>query len=135
LRAIQKAFFSDAASEPQSPINPMSGALPGLVQAPLVLEGAGAGALPGDGFAANELAQAGSSRGGSHASQTIAHSFKEMPGRSRPFGEISVPERVGAALLIAMTLLIGIYPRLLLDWIEPAIRSPLLEQVLKAGDR
>ncbi len=38
---------------------------------------------------------------------------------------ISIPERVGAALLIAATLAVGLYPRLLLDFIEPALRSPL----------
>jgi NADH-quinone oxidoreductase subunit M len=38
---------------------------------------------------------------------------------------ISTPERIGAALLIAATLLIGLYPRLLLDLIVPALDGPL----------
>jgi NADH-quinone oxidoreductase subunit M len=42
---------------------------------------------------------------------------------------ISVPERLGAALLIATTLLIGLYPRLLLDLIVPALSSPLFDAV------
>lgn len=46
---------------------------------------------------------------------------------------ISVPERCGALLLIALTLVIGVYPRLLLDWIVPAFSSPLFDGVRKAG--
>jgi NADH-quinone oxidoreductase subunit M len=38
---------------------------------------------------------------------------------------ISTPERIGAAVLIAATLLIGLYPRLLLDLIVPALDGPL----------
>jgi NADH-quinone oxidoreductase subunit M len=45
---------------------------------------------------------------------------------------ISVPERIGAALLIATTLVIGLYPRLLLDLIVPALNSPLFEAMRKA---
>jgi NADH-quinone oxidoreductase subunit M len=51
------------------------------------------------------------------------------------FDDISVPERIGAALLIATTVLIGLYPRLLLDWIVPALDSPLFEKMLKGGGR
>jgi NADH-quinone oxidoreductase subunit M len=46
---------------------------------------------------------------------------------------ITVPERIGAALLIAITLLIGLYPRLLLDLIVPALSSPLMSNVLRGG--
>jgi NADH-quinone oxidoreductase subunit M len=46
---------------------------------------------------------------------------------------ISVPERIGAAILIAITLFIGLYPRLLLDLIVPAINSPLMSKVMKEG--
>jgi NADH-quinone oxidoreductase subunit M len=48
---------------------------------------------------------------------------------------ITVPERIGAAILIAITLLIGLYPRLLLDLIVPALSSPLMSNVLKGGGR
>ncbi|MFM1769683.1 MAG: dehydrogenase subunit [Verrucomicrobiota bacterium] len=47
--------------------------------------------------------------------------------------DITVPERVGAVLLMATTLLIGLYPRLLLDLIVPALQTPLFEKVLQAG--
>jgi NADH-quinone oxidoreductase subunit M len=42
---------------------------------------------------------------------------------------ISIPERIGAAILIAATVIIGLYPRLLLDLIVPALQSPLFEQL------
>jgi len=44
---------------------------------------------------------------------------------------ISAPERLGAAILIAITLLIGLQPRLLLDLIIPALASPLFGNLLK----
>jgi NADH-quinone oxidoreductase subunit M len=46
---------------------------------------------------------------------------------------ISVTERVGAALLIAATFIVGVYPRLLLDVIVPAFGSPLFEALRKGG--
>ena len=46
---------------------------------------------------------------------------------------ISVPERFGAALLIATSLLIGLYPRLLLDLIVPSFNSSLFDGLRKAG--
>jgi NADH-quinone oxidoreductase subunit M len=46
---------------------------------------------------------------------------------------ISIPERFGAAILIACTLVIGLYPRLLLDLIIPSFQTPLFEKLLKGG--
>jgi NADH-quinone oxidoreductase subunit M len=46
---------------------------------------------------------------------------------------ISVPERIGAAVLIATSLLIGLYPRLLLDLITPSFGSPLFDWLTKGG--
>ncbi len=48
---------------------------------------------------------------------------------------ISVPERIGATVLIATTLLIGLYPRLLLDLIIPSFSSPLFDWLAKGGIR
>ena len=50
-------------------------------------------------------------------------------------GPISTPERLGAALLIATSLVVGLYPRCLLDLIESALRSPLFQEMLKGGVR
>lgn len=46
---------------------------------------------------------------------------------------ISTPERIGAALLMACTLLVGLYPKLLLDLIRPALESPLMSALVKGG--
>ena len=42
---------------------------------------------------------------------------------------ITIPERIGATLLIATTLLLGVYPRLLLDLIVPALNAPLFKAI------
>ena len=47
---------------------------------------------------------------------------------------ISIPERVGAAILIGISLLIGLYPRLLLDVIGPSFNSPLFNELRKVGN-
>jgi len=63
----------------------------------------------------------------------------EPPGRDRPGGQvqhlepISLAEKAGGLLLIGATVLIGLKPDLLLDWINPALQSPLLQAALKAG--
>jgi hypothetical protein len=44
-----------------------------------------------------------------------------------------VPERIGAVMLLAITLLIGIYPRLLLDLIIPSFDTPLMAPLKGAG--
>jgi NADH-quinone oxidoreductase subunit M len=46
---------------------------------------------------------------------------------------ITVPERLGAVILIGLTIALGLYPRLLLDWILPALQSPLFDGVRRAG--
>jgi NADH-quinone oxidoreductase subunit M len=48
-------------------------------------------------------------------------------------GPISIPERIGAVILIGATLAIGLYPRLLLDLIEPSFNSPLFDGLRRAG--
>ena len=46
---------------------------------------------------------------------------------------ITLPERVGAILLIAAAVLIGLKPDLLLNWIIPSLQSPVMQTVLKGG--
>jgi len=55
--------------------------------------------------------------GGEHADSEIG----------APCPPISVPERLGAVLLIGVSLLIGLFPRLLLDVIIPSFDSPLFD--------
>ncbi|MDB6066058.1 MAG: NADH-quinone oxidoreductase subunit [Pedosphaera sp.] len=50
-----------------------------------------------------------------------------------PLPPISVPERIGALVLIGTTILIGLYPKLLLDIIGPSFNSPLFEGLRKGG--
>lgn len=40
---------------------------------------------------------------------------------------ITLPERAGALLLIASTVVVGLYPKLLIDLIVPALNSPIFE--------
>ena len=61
--------------------------------------------------------------------------FPEHAGVSAPglvhgnplFEPITIPERLGAVLLIGASLLIGLYPRLLLDFIGPSLNSPIFD--------
>ena len=46
---------------------------------------------------------------------------------------ISIPERIGAVILLVTTLVIGLYPRLLLDLIVPSFNSVLFEGLRKGG--
>ncbi|AHF92505.1 NADH-quinone oxidoreductase subunit M [Opitutaceae bacterium TAV5] len=48
-----------------------------------------------------------------------------------PLPPITLPEKLGAFLLIAATLLVGLMPDLLLNWINPALQSPLFQAALK----
>jgi len=48
---------------------------------------------------------------------------------------ISLAERLGAAILIGATLAVGVYPRLLLDLIIPALNSPLFDGLRKGAWR
>jgi NADH-quinone oxidoreductase subunit M len=52
-----------------------------------------------------------------------------------PLEPISKPERIGAVILIATTLIVGLYPRLLLDVIVPSFNSPLFEWVERGVNR
>jgi NADH-quinone oxidoreductase subunit M len=87
LRALQKAFFGDAAV-PQGGINPRS----------------------------NES----------------ANSSREA-GRLQVLEPISIPERIGAVILIAASLVIGLFPRLLLDIIVPSFNSSLFDWLRTGG--
>ena len=61
--------------------------------------------------------------------------FGEQPAQqpAHPLPPISLPEQTGAILLMATTLVVGLYPRLLLDLIVPALRSPMFDGLRKAG--
>ena len=50
-----------------------------------------------------------------------------------PMDPISVPERFGAVMLIGASLVIGLFPGLLMNWIEPCFKSPLFARLLSGG--
>jgi NADH-quinone oxidoreductase subunit M len=50
-----------------------------------------------------------------------------------PYEPITLPEKVGTVLLVAATLLIGLHPDLLFDWILPSLQSPLMQGTLIGG--
>jgi NADH-quinone oxidoreductase subunit M len=54
---------------------------------------------------------------------------------AQPYAPITWPERTGALLLVGATVLIGLKPDLLLNWIIPSLQSPLLQAVCHGGPR
>lgn len=58
---------------------------------------------------------------------------KANPQLHEPLVSISWPERAGALLLLTSTIIVGLYPRLLLDLISPTFNSPLFERMWKGG--
>ena len=73
--------------------------------------------------------------------RAIQVSFFGSPGAATAVGDaraahyepITLAEKAGAALLIAATVYIGLKPDVLLDWIRPALESPLMQAALKGG--
>jgi len=66
--------------------------------------------------------------------KTISHADDPAAGGTAAgFAPITVPERLGAALLLATTVFIGLYPQALLRIIEPALNSPLFEWLNHGG--
>jgi NADH-quinone oxidoreductase subunit M len=57
----------------------------------------------------------------------------EEAASAHPLPPISLPEKIGALILLGTTLLIGLYPKLLLDLIGPSFDSPLFEGLKKGG--
>ena len=51
------------------------------------------------------------------------------------YAPITWPEKTGAVLLLAATLVIGLKPDLLLNWIVPSLHSPLMQAVWHGGVR
>jgi NADH-quinone oxidoreductase subunit M len=56
-----------------------------------------------------------------------SHGGSQEGASPAPLSPISFPEKAGAILLITVSLVIGLYPRLILDLIVPSLQSPLLK--------
>ena len=52
---------------------------------------------------------------------------------SHPLEPISTAERFGAVMLLGASLVIGLCPGLLMNWIEPCFKSPLFARLLSGG--
>jgi NADH-quinone oxidoreductase subunit M len=52
---------------------------------------------------------------------------------AHPLPPITLAEKAGTLLLLGATILIGLKPDLLLNWINPALQSPLFQAALKGG--
>jgi NADH-quinone oxidoreductase subunit M len=50
-----------------------------------------------------------------------------------PLEPITVAEKAGAVMLITASLVIGLYPTLLMKWIEPCFASPLFQRLMNGG--
>jgi NADH-quinone oxidoreductase subunit M len=50
-----------------------------------------------------------------------------------PMEPITTAERFGAVMLLGASLVIGLFPGLLMNWIEPCFRSPLFARLLQNG--
>jgi NADH-quinone oxidoreductase subunit M len=65
--------------------------------------------------------------------------FKQSDGAAVETDEnmapITLPEKLGAAILIAASLVVGVYPQVVLRWIEPALNSPLFAALRGGGWR
>lgn len=57
----------------------------------------------------------------------------DPPPPHEPLPPISFPERLGAIILIGASVLVGIYPQMLLNIIMPALNSPLFEGLRKGS--
>jgi NADH-quinone oxidoreductase subunit M len=66
------------------------------------------------------------------AMQKAFFSEAEAVSESHPMPPITTPEKIGAALLLASSLVIGLYPQAFLRYITPALNSPLF-QALRNG--
>jgi len=67
---------------------------------------------------------------------TKAFFGEATPGAAEhPLPPITIPEKLGTALLLAATLAVGLYPRLLTDLILPSLNSPLFEGLRRGAWR
>ena len=63
----------------------------------------------------------------------FAESRSEPTPPEHPLPPISLPERLGAIILISASVLVGVYPQLLLNIIVPALNSPLFDGLRKGS--
>ena len=116
LRALLKAFFGEPVGEREAFAGGQSTAEP-LTPSLSPSDGERVALRPGEGGANDVSTPVGSRWSGRN--------------QDAPMEPITVPERIGAVLLIATSLVIGLYPQLLLNLIEPSLRTGLFEGLWK----
>jgi NADH-quinone oxidoreductase subunit M len=89
---------------------------------PVLAAGAGFGIVIGVAYTWRAMQRA--FIGGSGSESDISH--HALPA-------ISIPERIGAVILIGVSLTIGLYPQFILNRIIPALNSPLFDGLRKGG--
>lgn len=81
------------------------------------------------------LAGAGILMGVAYALRALQKGFfgesEDRPVTEPSIEPISVPERIGAVLLLGVSLLIGLFPQILMQWIVPTLSSPLFLRLFK----
>ncbi len=85
------------------------------------------------------LAAAGILAGIAYTLRVLLKAFfaeSDVPPRDLPpLPPITLPERAGALLLLGTTLVVGLWPQLLLQFITPALNSPLMQPIWNGGLR
>jgi len=93
---------------------------------------AGVGIVLGVAYTLRAVQKAFYSDANPEAEQATSHGHGHS-GHGEALDPVTLPEKLASVLLIATSLIIGLCPSLLLNWIEPCLQSPLFERVLKGG--
>ncbi len=128
LRVLQKAFFGDAtpASEFTESNEGSRAVPPGFQSHDQSAPGVASSSFPSVG-SSSEVTTATTAQLWS-APVSASHFSRLPPLRCE---RITLPERLGAILLLGASLVIGLFPSLLLRWIVPALSSPLFAWLTK----
>ena len=92
--------------------------------------------LVGAAFASFESGVDGPAFGGIVTLDSRSNVSADLGGKSvvvASYPRITWAERLGGMLLIAAMVYIGLKPDVLLEWITPALQSPLMQAALKGG--
>jgi NADH-quinone oxidoreductase subunit M len=95
---------------------------------PLITVLAGIGILVGVGFTLRALQK--SFYPGTMSAMLVTDSTSAASHEESHYVPITMPEKVGAILLLGATLIIGLFPRLLFDLIQPAIQQDFFKRII-----
>jgi NADH-quinone oxidoreductase subunit M len=95
---------------------------------PLITVLAGIGILVGVGFTLRALQK--SFYPGTMSPVLVTDTMSAGPQAESHYVPITIPEKAGAILLLGATLVIGLFPRLLFDLIQPAIQQDFFKRII-----